>query len=349
MLNIRTWILFSLPLLLSTPAFAIQSGSQSFGVPSGGFSVPATPQRSCSRSLQQPVYSQPAYQSSPQVVYQSAQSVQAQPVQSFTSARSSSLNVIDAAFQQNNPNSPYAVDHSPWNQFLSRNLSFDGQGVSRVSYGRISAQDRQLLSGYLQKLQGTDIRTLNRNEQLAFWFNLYNARTVKLVLDNYPVSSIQNVSGGQAFDAPNAVNVLGRNLSLNNIETGIIRPLWNDPRIHYALNCGAAGCPNLASTAYNSQTLDSQLNSAAQQFINSDRAVRRTASGVQTTKIYSWYKEDFGGSDQGVLAHIRQYASPSTLSKINGVNSIENYYYDWSLNDASGGFSAQPVSNGYSW
>jgi len=99
---------------------------------------------------------------------------------------------VDPVFQANNPNSTYSVDHSSWNQFLSRNLASDGQGVNRVYYGRVSGQDRQLLGGYLQQLQGTDIRALNRDEQFAYWVNLYNARTVALVLDNYPVQSIHD-------------------------------------------------------------------------------------------------------------------------------------------------------------
>jgi len=360
MLKVKTWILLALPLLLATPAFAFQSGSRvvgsnSFGqVVSGNFSAPVPQRTSCSRSVQPVVtYSQPVVvQSQPQIQYQqpvqTVRSVQAQPVQNFSNTvTSSSTRVIDPAFQVNNPNSPYAVDHTPWNQFLSRNLINDSQGVSRVYYGQVSGQDRQLLSGYLSRLQGTDIRTLNRNEQFAFWVNLYNARTVALVLDNYPVSSIQQVNGGQAFDDKSAVNVLGKNLSLNDIESGIIRPVWNDARIHYALNCGAYGCPNLARTAYSSQNLNSQLNSAAQTYINSDRAVQRTATGIRVSKIYDWYKEDFGGSDQGVISHISQYANPTTLSKISGVGSIEGYYYDWSLNDASGYSSSQPVSIGY--
>jgi len=355
MLNIKTWTLLSLLTLLSTPAFAIQSGFRS--VP-GNYSVPS-PYRAQQTWTQRPVQRVlPATTCSRQTVYRSAapiqvQSIQAQPVQTFTSSAAPTTTVIDPAFRASTPNSPYRVDHSSWDQFLSRNLINDAQGVSRVYYGQVSNQDRQLLGGYLQQLQGTNVQSLNRNEQFAFWVNLYNARTVALVLDNYPINSIQQINNGQAFDTPNAVNVLGRGLSLNEIESGIIRPVWNDPRIHYALNCGAYGCPNLARTAYTGQNLNTRLNTAAQQFINTDRAVQRTSTGLQVSKIYDWYKDDFGGTDQGVISHIRQYANPTTLAKINGVNTIENYYYDWQLNDASGYggqiTAGQPVPGAYVW
>jgi len=85
------------------------------------------------------------------------------------------------------------------------------------------------------------------------------------------------------------------------------------------------------------------LDTAARQFINTDRAVQRTANGVRVSKIYDWYQEDFGGSPQGVITHIRQYANPTTLAKINGVNQIDGYFYDWSLNESSGYTNVQPV------
>jgi len=305
-----------------------------------------------SRGVVTTYYQQPVYQTAPTIQRVHYQPVQVQPVQvqriqaqSFPVNQGvSSGTLVDPVFRANNPNSNYAVDHSSWNQFLSRNVINDGRGVSRVHYGQISGQDRQLLGNYLQRLQGTDIRVLNRNEQFAYWVNLYNARTVKLVLDNYPVRSIQEINNGKAFDQAGAVNVLGRNLSLNDIESGIIRPVYNDPRIHYALNCAAYGCPNLARTAYTSQNLNQRLDDAAYQYVNSDRAVQRTASGLRVSKIYDWYKEDFGGTDQAVITHIQQYANPTTLARINGANQIQGYYYDWSLNDSAGYTSSpQPV------
>jgi len=342
--------LLALPLLFSSSALALQSGSRGVPAFNSGASLgvnyyapgartqcsrPVRPVTTCNRQPVTTTY---------RTVVPATTSQPVAAARSFGNTGTSSATLIDPIFQTSNPNSPYRVNHASWDQFLSRNVANDAQGVSRVSYSQVSGQDRQLLGSYLQQLQNTDIRALNRNEQFAFWTNLYNARTVALVLDNYPVSSIQQINNGKAFDTPGAVTVLGKSLSLNQIESGIIRPVWNDPRIHYALNCAAYGCPNLATSAYTGQNANSRLNEAAYAFINTDRAVQRTANGLQVSKIYDWYKDDFGGTDQGVISHISQYANPATLSKINGQTTIQDYYYDWSLNDAAG-YDGQVISS----
>ena len=166
---------------------------------------------------------------------------------------------------------------------------------------------------------------------------MYNARTVEIVLENYPIRSIRQVKQKLTdfvgpFDDPGAVTVLGKSLSLNDIESGIVRPVWQDPRIHYGLNCASYGCPNLAPRAWTAVNLDAQLNRAASDYINSNRAVRRGLLGVRVSKIFKWYKDDFGGSDETLLNHLRQYANPTTLQKLQGQR-ILGYFYDWSLND----------------
>jgi len=246
--------------------------------------------------------------------------------------------LVDPIFEISDPYSPHAVDHSTWNCLLARYTVTDAVGVNRLRYRAVTAQDRNALKGYLQYLQSVDTRTLNRNEQLAFWFNLYNARTVDIVLDNYPIRSIRQVKMKFTdfvgpFDDPGAVTVLGKSLSLNDIESGIVRPVWKDPRIHYALNCASYGCPNLAPQAWTAADLDGRLNGAAYEYINSDRAIRSGVFGVKVSKIFKWYKDDFGGSDQAVLNHLRQYANPTTLQKLQGRQSIRGHFYDWSLND----------------
>ena len=246
--------------------------------------------------------------------------------------------LVDPIFEICDPASPYVVDHSTWDCLLTRYMVTDAVGINRLRYRSVTAQDRSALKRYLQYLQSVDTRTLNRNEQLAFWFNLYNARTVDIVLDNYPIRSIRQVKMKFTdfvgpFDDPGAVTVLGKSLSLNDIESGIVRPVWKDPRIHYALNCASYGCPNLAPQAWTAANLDSRLNGAAYEYINSNRAIRSSAFGVKVSKIFKWYKDDFGGSDQAVLNHLRQYANASTQQKLQGKQSICGHFYDWSLND----------------
>ena len=246
--------------------------------------------------------------------------------------------LVDPIFEISDPSSPYTVDHSAWNSLLARYTTTDRVGINRLRYRAVTAQDRAALKGYLQYLQSVDTRTLNRNEQLAFWFNLYNARTADVVLDNYPIRSIRQVKTKFTdfvgpFDDPGSVTVLGKPLSLNDIESGIVRPVWQDPRIHYALNCASYGCPNLAPQAWTATDLDARLNGAAYEYINSNRAIRSNVFGVKVSKIFKWYKDDFGGSDQAVLDHLRQYGNPTTQQKLQGRQNIRGHFYDWSLND----------------
>ena len=247
--------------------------------------------------------------------------------------------LVDPIFEMHDPYSGYAVDHSPWDAFLQRYLVTGPSGVNRIKYRQVTANDRQQLHRYLCQLQSTDIRALNRDEQLAFWFNMYNAKTTSIVLENYPVLSVRQIKQKFTdfvgpFDDEGVVNVLGKPLSLNDIESGIVRPIWKDPRIHYAVNCASYGCPNLSPTAWTAANIDARLNSAAYNFINSGRAVRSSLCGVRLSKIYKWYKDDFGGDDESVLAHVRQYANAQTANALCNRTSISGYFYDWSLNDA---------------
>ena len=247
--------------------------------------------------------------------------------------------LIDPVFAISDPSSIQSVDHSSWDYFLSRYLVTDKACLNRISYAKVTRNDRNLLTQYLCDLQSTDVRTLSLNEQLAFWFNLYNAKVVDLALRNYPIRSIRLIKKDLLdlmgpFDDPGAVAVLGVKLSLNDIESGIVRPLFQDPRIHYGLNCASYGCPNLARNAWTANGIDQQLDQAACRFVNSGRDVKKGLGGLRVSKIYKWYKEDFGDSDRAVIAHLRRYANRETRLMLRGKTTVSGYFYDWSLNDA---------------
>ena len=237
------------------------------------------------------------------------------------------------------PASNRVLDHTAWNRFLAAYVAGDQEGVNRVAYGRVSARDRAILESYIQGLQAVPVSRLNRAEQLAFWINLYNAATVRVILDRYPVESIRDIriSPGLFSVGPwgrKLVTVEGEELSLDDIEHRILRPIWRDPRIHYAVNCAAVGCPNLATTAYTGAQVDDMLTAAARAYINSPRGARLEPEGLVVSSIYDWYEEDFGGSGAGVLDHLREYAAPTLARRLEGVRRIAGYRYDWSLNDA---------------
>ncbi|MDA7965834.1 DUF547 domain-containing protein [Ruegeria sp.] len=233
------------------------------------------------------------------------------------------------------------VDHREWSVFLSRYVAPDAQGVNRVAYGQVSQADRAGLDAYLEALQSVDPARLTRDQQLAYWINLYNAVTVDLILQNYPVASIRDITDGPfsfgPWDRP-LVQVAGQSLTLNDIEHRIIRPTFNEPRIHYALNCAAVGCPNLMDRAWQAETLERDLAAAEHAYINDSRGVRFDArGGLILSKIYIWFREDFGPNQQAVIDYIEQAAEPHLRARLSEAKGVRAYKYDWALNDAATG------------
>lgn len=238
------------------------------------------------------------------------------------------------------PASTETVDHSAWAAFLETYLSKDDAGVHRVAYGKVTDADKNALHGYLESLRGVRVAGLNRDEQMAYWINLYNALTVRVVIQFYPVKSIQDIDLGSGLfgSGPwdrDLIRIDGEMISLNDIEHRILRPIWKDPRVHYALNCASVGCPNLADAPYTGAHINAQLGAAARAFVNSPRALRFTDDGMVISKIYTWFSEDFGGSAQMILDHLSRHASSDTEVKILQSLDINAYEYDWSLNDAA--------------
>jgi len=234
--------------------------------------------------------------------------------------------------------SKLSVDHSDWDRFLRTYVRQDAQGVIRVAYADVTPDDRRRLQTYLSQLAQTDVNALTRNQQLAFWINLYNAETVEVILENYPVASIREITdGGFSFGPWDRVvtTVGGRGLSLNDIEHRIIRPVFDEPRIHYALNCAAVGCPNLMTRAWRATTLERDLAAAEQAYVNDVRGVRISPNGALTlSKIYIWFQEDFGSNEAEVLERLRQVAEPDLATALADRVRVNRYAYDWALNDA---------------
>ena len=242
-----------------------------------------------------------------------------------------------AKWEAHNPESAAAVSHDSWDMFLSRNVSQKG-GIALVNYGAVSGDDKRLLAEYLQALSQTEVSALNKKEQLAFWINFYNALTVKTVLDNYPVDSIKSISSGFLPTGPwddKLAEVEGEEISLNDIEHRILRPLWRDARLHYAVNCASIGCPNLAARAFTAQNAEAMLDAAAVDFVNHPRGAEVRDGKLYVSSIYDWFAEDFGDDDAAIVAHLKQYAKGKLQEQLQPINSIADDDYDWSLNDAA--------------
>ena len=173
---------------------------------------------------------------------------------------------------------------------------------------------------------------------MAYWINLYNALTVKVVLSAYPVESIRDIdiSPGLLSDGPwdkKLVEIGGEAVSLNDIEHRILRPIWRDPRIHYAVNCASISCPNLQKKAFTAKSAERMLDAAARAYINDRRGVRREDERVVVSSIYAWFTDDFGGDVAGVIAHLKQYANPELILILEAATELEDAY-DWTLNNA---------------
>lgn len=240
---------------------------------------------------------------------------------------------------RHDPAATARVDHGAWDAFLARHLQVVEGGVNRIAYGAVPSADRQALAAYLDALAATQVSTLNRAEQRAYWINFYNALTVKVVLDHHPVASIGDIdiSPGLFANGPwgkKLATVEGEALSLDDMEHRILRPIWRDPRIHYAVNCASIGCPNLRTVAFTAANADRLMEEGARDYVNHPRGASLAGGRLVVSKIYDWFKADFGGTDAGVIAHLRQYAAPPLADGLAVATRIADTVYDWSLNDA---------------
>jgi len=242
-------------------------------------------------------------------------------------------------FSHHDARATMTIDHSAWQQFLGRYVVPSSANINLVRYGKVSAADKALLKAYIAALEKVKVTGLKPDEQRAFWINLYNAVTIDVVVDRYPVKSIKDISlGGSLFASgpwkKSLVVVEGRKLSLDNIEHDILRKIWRDPRVHYAVNCASISCPNLMAKPFTAPELDQMLTQGARDYINHPRGVRVSSGAVYLSRIYSWYRADFGASDQELIQHLIAFAAPELKAKLAGIKTIGGYDYDWSLNEA---------------
>jgi hypothetical protein len=239
----------------------------------------------------------------------------------------------------NDPASHVRVDHGPWDRFLRKYVVANHpSGINRVRYASMTPEDRKSLDAYVQQLQQEEVTRLNRSEQKAYWINLYNALTVKVVLDHYPIKSIRDIdiSPGLFSSGPwraKLVTIQGQKAGLDDIEHRILRPLWKDNRVHYAVNCASLGCPNLQPEAYTAENMEALLDKGAREYVNHPRGVRLEGDRLKLSSIYDWFQEDFGGSEESVVRHLKKYAEPELVGKMTGFHGKLSYGYNWRVNE----------------
>ena len=208
--------------------------------------------------------------------------------------------------------------HAPFSALLKRYVSAAGQ----VDYAGLRG-DAEALRAYLGTLaQNPPTDDWSRDERLAYWINAYNAATLRLIVDNYPVAKITDLDGGKPWDVKR-VELGDATYSLNQIENEIIRPRFGEPRIHFAVNCAAASCPPLRNEAYVASKLDAQLEEQTRAFVNDARYNRLSGASPRVSKIFDWYGEDFGD----LRAFLARYARGGVAA-----GEIGFADYNWALN-----------------
>ena len=243
-----------------------------------------------------------------------------------------------ARWQKHDPANRKTIDHYFWNKILEKVVvAPHPSGINRVRYQAVTPEDSKSLKGYLQAMQSVVISEYNRAEQKAYWINLYNAAIVDLVAGRFPLKSIRdiNISPGLLARGPwgaKLLSVEGERLSLDDIEHRILRPIWKDDRVHYALNYASLGCPNLQPAAYTGENTEALLERGAKEFINHPRGVAIQNGRLQVSTLYVWFQEDFGGGAEGLMEHWQNYANPPLADALEKYSGGLAHEYDWRIN-----------------
>ena len=222
-----------------------------------------------------------------------------------------------------------------------------------VNYAGIKA-DMARLDATLALMAAENPEALARPDRVALYINAYNLWTIRLIMDHWPgISSIKEAGGFLASPWKRSfVRLGGRTLSLDDIEHGILRRQYPDPRLHFVLNCASKSCPPLLSVPYRGEVLDAMLEERTRACLNDPAGARVDGGRLRLIRIFDWYAEDFGGRD-GPWGFVRRFAGPALGAALDALAERRPVYddYDWSLNDASGPWTsalvgADPLSSG---
>ena len=238
-------------------------------------------------------------------------------------------------------NKTQTVDHTLFDALLKKHVNEAGL----VDYSSVKAGTE--LDAYLDVLAAVSPGELDEQEAIAFWINAYNAYTIKLIVENYPVGSIREISPfrikGLRLAVPKinspfeyTIAVLdGKKYSLDDIEHGILRKEFNEPRIHFALVCAAISCPPLRREAFTGEGLDAQLDDQARAFLYDEtKNIIGSGDTIHLSKIFDWFRGDFADSKSGLQQYLAPYFEGATREKLSqGGFKVKHLGYDWTLNE----------------
>lgn len=239
---------------------------------------------------------------------------------------------------------PDAVDHRAFTELLQTYV--DANGL--VDYAGVQAAHDEELAPYLQMLAETDPSNLDEQARLAFWINAYNALTLKLIVDHYPVETIRSINPAGGVTVPRLNDpwhvevgeVGGEVRTLDEIEHAIIRARFDEPRIHYALVCAAVSCPRLRREAFTGARLETQLDDQARTFLHDATKNQIPADGetLRLSRIFKWFEEDFGPDTEAVQRALAPYFEGTVRERLRaGAYDVDYLAYDWTLNDQARG------------
>lgn len=239
------------------------------------------------------------------------------------------------------------IDHSAWDQLLQHYVDREGD----VDYGRLHQHADSVLSPYLQQLAAARPSELDRDARLALWINAYNAYTLKLITEHYPVTSIQEIEGPTPDKTPfqRLIGEVADTMrTLDEIEHEIIRVRFDEPRIHFALVCAAKSCPRLRRNAYEGPSLDRQLEHQTLRFLTDKRKNRipGPAGTIELSPIFKWYGTDFGPDEGAIQQYLATYFDGSIGASLREAEYDVKYLsYDWTLNDQTLDWGDAPTTS----
>jgi hypothetical protein len=232
-------------------------------------------------------------------------------------------------FESNAQTSP--PSHDGFTQLLKKNVTNAG----KVNYKGF-IKDSIEFNKYLKQLSDhPPQKNWSKNDQMAYWINAYNAFTIKLIMRYYPVKSIKDIGSSIQIPFVNTpwdikfITIGKDKLDLNNIEHGILRKKFNDPRIHVVLVCASKSCPVLLNEAYEGAKLEDQFTKQAKTFLSDPFRNKVNKSSPELSMIFKWYSMDFNKDGNTVVDFVNRYA-PVKIAPSAKISYLE---YDWTLND----------------
>jgi len=242
------------------------------------------------------------------------------------SARRAALLVAAAAGLLAQPSAaapPTATLPAATSAFLAKFVDADGN----VNYAAIKHNPLEM-NALIKRIETFEAATAKPADREAFYLNAYNLLVINEVVLHYPLESVQKVPG---FFDKNLVSVAGEKLTLNDLEAQKLRQPYADPRVHFALVCGAKGCPRLSRTAYAGNKLDAQLTLQARQVLQDPGFIQVDAKAhkAQLSQIFKWYEADFKASGKTGVAYVNQFRESKPIP---GTYAVDYYPYNWALN-----------------